>query len=459
MIFNHLTQTEHAMSERPLSSLFSRRALMGMTAAGMAVPFAARSQVPSDPDVVVIGAGSAGIATARTLIAQGNSVVVLEARDRVGGRAWTESDTFGVPFDHGCSWIQSAKQEFLKDTAEDLGFEVQQHDDAGETVFVGDREARTSELEQYWDAYARVERALSDAGRDGLDIAASEVMPNIPFSATSQSWMVMGMSVDFDEMSTADWWSGAETYPNYLVEQGLGTVIAHLGADLPIVLSSPVSHIAWGGDGVTVATPLGAIKAKACVVTVSTGVLNSGSITFDPPLPAAKQQAISDLPMGLLAKIALQFDDTRFKFRPNEWLTYQVPEELPAPACYFLTWPFNQDLMIGFIGGDFAWDMSDAGTDAAVDFALGEVEAMVGSRARETFVKGTFTQWAHDPLTLGAYAALRPGALGAREEPARALDERLFFAGEATAGGHYATCGGAWLSGERAAGEVMAALG
>ena len=95
------------MSERPLSSLFSRRALMGMAAAGMAVPFAARSQVPSDPDVVVIGAGSAGIATARTLIAEGKSVIVLEARDRVGGRAWTESDTFGVPFDHGCSWIQS----------------------------------------------------------------------------------------------------------------------------------------------------------------------------------------------------------------------------------------------------------------------------------------------------------------------------------------------------------------
>ncbi len=168
------------MSERPPGSPLSRRTLLGSAAAGMAVPFAVRAQTSANPDVVVIGAGSAGIATARTLMAQGKSVVVLEAGNRIGGRAWTESETFGVPFDHGCSWIQSAKQELFKETAEDLGFEVQQHDDAGETVFVGDREARTSELEQYWDAYARVERALSDAGRDGLDVAASEVMPNIP---------------------------------------------------------------------------------------------------------------------------------------------------------------------------------------------------------------------------------------------------------------------------------------
>ena len=87
--------------------------------------------------------------------------------------------------------------------------------------------------------------------------------------------------------------------------------------------------------------------------------------------------------------------------------------------------------MIGFMGGDFAWQMTEAGTDAAVDFVLGEVEAMVGSKARERFVKGTLTQWGNDPLTLGAYSALRPGAFGARAELARPLDDRLFFAGEA----------------------------
>jgi monoamine oxidase len=447
------------MSRSPFDPPLHRRAFLGGVTAGLALPFAARAEISGDPDVVVVGAGAAGIAAARTLIAQGHSVLVLEAAPRIGGRAWTESSTFGVPFDHGCSWIQSAKQAFFKETAEALGYTVQRHDDVGETVFVGDRVACDHELEQYWDAYERVERALEDAGEQGFDVAASTVMPAVPWSAVSQSWMVMDMAVDFDALSTADWWNGAETAPNYLVEQGFGSVIAHLGADLPVVLSSPVSTIAWGGEGVAVTTASGTVRAKACVVTVSTGVLNAGAIAFDPVLPAWKQEAIADLPMGLLAKVALQFDATRFSFRPGEWLTYYVPETLPAPACFFLTWPFNQDLMIGFVGGDFAWELSQAGTEAAVDFALGEVEAMVGSRAREAFVKGTFTQWAHDPLTLGAYSALRPGRFGARETLAQPLGERLFFAGEAAAGAHYATCGGAWLSGERAAGEVMAVLG
>jgi len=441
-----------------MSHGWNRRRFLGGAAAASLMPGLRKAWAQGEPDVVVVGAGAAGIAAARRLMTSGLSVLVLEARDRIGGRAWTESETFGVPFDHGCSWIQSAEQDVFVDAAEAYGFDVARHDGAGETVYVGDRPAKGFELEQYWDAYARVEAALSDAGRAGLDVAASTVMPQMPWSAASQSWMVMDMAVDFDALSTADWWSGAEVAPSYLVKEGLGTVVARLGTDIPVRLSTPVSRIAWGGNGVTVSTPAGDIKARAVIVTVSTGVLNAGAIRFDPALPAARQQAIADLPMGLLAKIALKFEGTRFGFRPDEWLTYHVPEELPAPACYFLTWPFNQDLMIGFVGGQFAWELSAAGTDAAVDFALGEVEAMVGSRAREAFVTGALTQWASDPLTRGAYAALKPGASGAREELARPLDDRLFFAGEAAAGPSYATCGGAWRSGERAAGEVMAVL-
>ncbi|MEM7123238.1 MAG: NAD(P)/FAD-dependent oxidoreductase [Pseudomonadota bacterium] len=442
----------------PFSNL-SRRMLLSSSLAAIALPAVARAQVTSEPDVVVIGAGSAGIAAAKRLIADGRSVVVLEANDRIGGRAWTESETFGVPFDHGCSWIQTAKVDMFLEAAESYGFDVQPHSGADEALYVGDREANDTEYGQYGDAYDAVVGAISDAGRSGQDVAASTVMPKMPFSVTSQSWIAMGMSVDMDEMSTLDWWSGADAGTTYLIKQGFGTLVSRLGADVPVMLSTPATKIAWGSDGVTVTTPSGDIRAKACIVTVSTGVLNAGSIDFDPALPAAKQQAIADLPMGLLAKVALQFEGSRLGFRPNEWLTYLVPEEVPAEASFFLTWPFDQNLMIGFMGGDFAWDMSEAGTDAAVDFALGEVETMVGSKARDSFVKGTLTHWASDPLTLGAYAALRPGAHGARAELARPLDDRLFWAGEAAAGAYYATCGGAWDSGERAAREVIAALG
>ncbi len=442
-----------------LASL-DRRHFLALTASSViASTSAGRAQLPSSPDVVVVGAGAAGLAAAKTLMARGLSVLVVEASDRIGGRAWTESQTFGVPFDHGCSWVQTTRVDMFLKAAESYGFEVLQHDGFGEVLYVGDREASDAEYGQYWRAYAGLEGAIGAAARRGDDVAASTVIPEMPFAATAESWMTMGMNVDFDNLSTADWWSGAVAKPRYIVKEGFGALVARLGADVPVMLSTPVSGIAYASDGVTVTTSAGDIPATACIVTVSTGVLNAGAIAFDPALPDAKQQAIADLPMGLLAKVALQFDDTRFGFRPNEWLTYHVPEETPGEASFFLTWPFNENLMIGFMGGDFAWRMTQAGTDVAVDFVLGEVEAMVGSKARERFVKGALTQWGNDPLTRGAYAALRPGASGARAVLARPLDDRLFFAGEATAGPYYATCGGAWRSGEQTARDVIRTLG
>ena len=114
-----------------------------------------------------------------------------------------------------------------------------------------------------------------------------------------------------------------------------------MGADLPVRLATPATEIDWGGDGVAVETPAGTIRARACIVTVSTGVLQAGSIRFAPALPGWKQDAIDNLPMGLLAKVALRFDGERFGLGANQWLTYRVPEETPTEACYFLTFPLR----------------------------------------------------------------------------------------------------------------------
>ena len=169
------------------------------------------------------------------------------------------------------------------------------------------------------------------AGRRGEDVAASTVIPEMPFAATAESWLTIGMSVDFDDLSTADWWSGAVAAPTYIVKEGFGTLVARLGADVPVMLSTSASKVAHTSDGVTVTTSTGDIQATACIVTVSTGVLNAGTIAFDPVLPDAKQQAIADLPMGLLAKVALQFDDKPFQL-PAERLAHltMCPRRPPA---------------------------------------------------------------------------------------------------------------------------------
>ena len=231
-----------------------------------------------------------------------------------------------------------------------------------------------------------------------------------------------------------------------------------MGAGLPVQINTPATRVDWGGDGVSVETPAGTIRAKACIITVSTGVLSAGSIRFTPELPQWKQQAIGNLPMGLLAKVTLQFDGERFGFGANKWLSYWVPNEMPVEACYFLTFPFGFDIMVGFIGGSFGWQLSAEGTNAAVDFALNEVVKMVGSKARGHFVKGHLTGWAENPWTYGAYAAATPGHFGARGELAKPLGNRLFFAGDAVSMPYVSLCGGAYLSGEAVAKTVASAI-
>ena len=441
------------------SSWTRRHFLRAVTASGAGLVLPRALAATSDPDVVIIGAGSAGLAAAHALLERGLTVTVLEAANRIGGRAWTESDTFGVPFDHGCSWITSAGANPYKPIAEAHGFELLNHSDADEALFSGEHEASTFQWGQYGRAWDAVQSALGEAAADGLDVAASSVTPSMPFVGTSQTWIgPLDMGVDFDDLSTLDYELSASSRPSYMIKEGFGALVSRFGRDVPVKLGTPATRIGWSTDGVRVDTADGQVRAKACIVTVSTGVLTAGGIAFDPVLPEWKQQAIDDLPMGLLAKIALQFDGTRFDIGDNAWLTYLVSESMPARASFFLCWPFGFNLMIGFVGGSFGYELSAAGKAAAIDFGLGELRKLFGADVDKHFVKGEFTGWAENPLTLGGYAAARPGRAAAREDLRRPLASRLFFAGEACSGAYFATCGGAHMSGRETAGEVASIL-
>lgn len=434
----------------------SRRTFVACLLAG-AAPKIAAGATPANPDVVIVGAGAAGIAAARALIGRGFEVLVIEAAERIGGRAFTESAVFGAPYDHGCASLQGPAGPPHVPFAREIGFTLHDHGAARDALFMEGRRATAQERRARDRAYERVSALLDGAAGDVS--AGSLVTERDPMTAVAATWIgPLDMGVDLDDLSTADWAAGGGYAFDYLVKEGLGALVARLGAGLPVSLSTPALAVDWSGDGVSVETPRGAIQARACIVTVSTGVLASGAIRFTPALPAEKEAAIEGVPMGCLAKIGLSFGGERFGLSPNDYLSYGLEGTLPAEACFFLTWPTGHDYAVGYVGGGFGRALAAEGEAAAAAFALDAFAGMVGNDARRKLVKAHLSEWESNPLTLGAYSAARPGRHADRATLARPLGDRVFFAGEAVAEGYFALCTGAHLSGEAAAEEVAAAL-
>jgi monoamine oxidase len=427
----------------------------------------AQAALPSNPDVVIVGAGAAGLSAARTLIAAGRSVAILEAMDRIGGRAWTEDSTFGIPFDRGCAWIHAADRNPFDPLAKQWGFTTHPHDFALERVYYGFHPKQFAEHEMRLEVAAEreIEKKVEAAAqrRDGAVSGLVRIVT--PYQQAAATYIgPMDMAVDFDRLSIQDLGRQADLDPNHAVKEGLGRVIAKFGEGLPVVLSSPVNRIRHGGPGVVIETEKGELRARACIVTVSTGALASGRIRFDPPLPEWKENAIGQVPMGLLAKIPLLTDGARFGLKPFDDVLCERPG---MQDIFFTGFHFDSNLLIGFVGGEFAWQLSAAGKDAAVDFALQALRRTFGEDAPKHVVKSDFTQWAANPWTRGAYAAALPGKHAERDALARPIAERVFFAGEAVA--HRVvvngkttslaqTVGGAYLSGERVAKDVLRVL-
>lgn len=408
----------------------------------------------SDVDVVIVGAGCAGLAAARRLRTSGLTVRVVEAMDRIGGRALTTTTDFGVPFDIGCAWLHAADRNPFFPEAVAAGWTLQPHDVGLDHLWIGRRKATEAEMA----AEKRTEAELAACiqrhkGTSDRLSTLVEACHSLRVSATFAGPMDFG--ADDDEISVTDYRAAAELDPNYLTREGFGALIHRWGAEVPVTLGTPVRRIRWDGPGVEVETTQGTIRAQAVIVTVSTGVLALEDIAFTPDLPDSHREAICDLPMGLLTKIPVQIDGTRLGLKPFDDV---LIERHARHDLYFLAFPFDLDLMVGFVGGDFAWEMEAAGRAAAVDFVTDRLVDIFGSDVRRAVTHGTMTNWSAERHVRGAYAAARPGRAQAREVLKRPVGERIWFAGEALAGGLKQTAAGARLSGEAVAGQLALRL-
>ena len=406
--------------------------------------------------VVVVGAGVAGLSAAAHLRAAGVDVTVLEAGPRIGGRARTVRPAVlgGAVLDLGASWLHAARSNPLVAMAGVEDGLVDSDALRSERLSIAGQPATAAEQAAYEACWAAVEGlAPSEA-----DTSLAELMapladnPQIaPWAPTIARWEgAIIAAADADVLSAQDWRRNLLPPPNLVAPGGLGDFVTRrLGG--AVHLGTPVRRIRWDGPGVSVEAAKGVVRAAACIVTVSTGVLAGDAIRFDPALPLDVLDAVDGLPMGLLSKVALPAHGAdRLGLADDTTLVQQG-----AAGMTFNAWPLGRAHLVGFVGGRAAWEV--AGDDAAAEaMARDQVRAMLG---RVRLGRGAVvTGWGADPLSRGAYAYARPGRAGSRAALAAAFPgERLLFAGEACrADGLAGTVGGAWLSGRDAAARLLA---
>jgi monoamine oxidase len=326
-------------------------------------------------------------------------------------------------------------------------------------VRIARRYARTGEMEDYLSATVRANRAIIDAGRK-QDVPAVQPMPKDLGDWQSTLDFTLGpfsYARDLADLSAADLARSAERDNAMFCRQGLGALIARLADGLPVQLSSPVSKIDWSErNKIEIVTAKGRVYARAVIVTVSTGVLSGGKLTFDPELPKHHLDAVDKLRLGSRDRIALELPGNPLGLKQDD-LVFEKAESIHTAAL--LANIYGTTLCTVEVGGKFGADLAAAGDPAMVAFALDWLTGLYGGDLRKAVRKISATRWNYDPWTLGASSAAVPGGQWARAALAEPVRDRIFFAGEATHETLWGTVGGAWASGERAADAVLKKLG
>jgi monoamine oxidase len=415
------------------------------------------ASLPREADIVVIGAGAAGIAAARRIQAANRKVIVVEAAGQAGGRCLTDTATFELPFDRGARWLHNPETNPMVKLARAAGLDIYSAP-LGQKIRIGRRYARAGETEEFLAALVRANRAIDDASRGKADMSCAAALPKDLGDWAGTAEFVLGANAtakDLKVVSAIDRARAQDRNAAIGCRQGLGTLLAKLGEQLPLALSTPVSRVAWSGRDVTVETPAGKIAARAAIVTVSSNVLAAGNIKFTPEIPKRQIDAASKLSLGSYDHIALQLPGNPLGLARDDVIIEQSSSTRTALLFGNIG---GSSLCSIDVGGSFGRDLSSQGEPAMIAFAVEWLTKLFGSDIAAAVKKSSATRWNAAPFALGAMSAAAPGAQPSRKILAEPIGS-LFLAGEATHDTLWGTVDGAWESGERAAEAALRRIG
>ncbi|WP_315859920.1 flavin monoamine oxidase family protein [Rhizobium leguminosarum] len=411
-----------------------------------------RRRAIMDYEVAIVGAGAAGIAAAKSLADAGRSVIILEASNRVGGRAWT-IELAGMPLDMGCGWLHSAERNPLVAIGRTSGFNIERGTTAWQSQwrdlgFTPDERAAAAAAWTALEERMRASPPASDRASDALE-------PGGKWNAYCQSLSGYLNGAPLDRLSVSDFlaYNSAATDANWRVREGYGSLIGAAVPNVALRLSTPVRRVAMTGNGIQLETDRGPVTSGAAIITASSTVLAGGAIIFDPEADD-HLHAASQLPLGLADKLF-------FELHGNHGLepeTHLLGDPQNAETGSYYIRPFGRPIIEGFFGGTGAVVIERAGLVEAFAFALDQLSSLLGSNIRRHLRPLAASSWCRTDWIGGSYSHALPCHAGARAVLGRPVGDRLFFAGEATHQSDFSTAHGAWESGLRAADQAAAVL-
>ena len=402
----------------------------------------------ADYPLIIIGAGAAGLGASEQATSQGIHHIILEASHRIGGRGLTEQLAGNIPVDLGCHWMHSARLNPYVNWADTLGFHYEKNliSDKDAMYFNGHwlRATDTAEYEAYTEECAQnIHKAYN---KDKSTAIVDAINVDSKWAQNFSYWQSLIHSNDIDEVSIQDVVEFEETYQDYPVKEGFGTLIATQGKNCPVQLNTEVLEINWTKNPVKVVTNKGDITAGKVIITVSTGVLAANTITFYPTLPAHKQEAINNLTMGNSNYLFFHIDNDAIDDDIGEDIHYEKDDL----SFNIRIKPFGTPCIFTSTAGRFAWWLEKQGPEASKDLFITALTDVFGSNIKYHLHEFKSSAWGFDPWIRGAYASQKPGYKDLRPILAESLNGALYFAGEATSSNFLNTAHGAYISGKQA---------